>query len=38
MIKMQEMQEIIDASMIEVCAEEGVSPEKVLFILIQSLS
>ena len=29
-----EMQEVVDASMIEVCAEEGVSPEQVFFILL----
>ena len=28
------MQEVIDASMTEVCAEEGVSPEQVFFILL----
>ena len=27
-------QEMIDASIIEVCAEEGVSPEQVFFILL----
>ena len=28
-----EMQKVIDASMVEVCAEEGVSPEQLFFIL-----
>ena len=28
------MQEVIDASMIEMCAEEGVSPKQVFFILL----
>ena len=32
------MQEMIDASMIEVCVEEGVSPAQVFFILVLSLS
>ena len=32
------MQEMIDASMIEVCTEEGVSPERLFFILLLSLS
>ena len=32
--KNPETQEVIDASMIEVCAEEGVSPEQVFFILL----
>ena len=32
------MQEVIDASVIKVCAEEGVSPEQVFFILLFSLS
>ena len=32
------MQEMIDASMIEVCTEEGVSPEQLFFILLLSLS
>ena len=30
-------QEMIDASIIEVCAEEGVSPEQVFFVLLLSL-
>ena len=30
----QEIQEVIDASMIEVCALEGVSPEQIIFILL----
>ena len=34
-----EIQELIDASMIEVCALEGVSPDQILFIsLLLSLS
>ena len=32
------MQEAIDASVIKVCAEEGLSPEQVFFILLFSLS
>ena len=32
------MQEMMDASMIEKCAEESVSPEQVFFILVLSLS
>lgn len=28
------MQEVVDASMIEACPEEGVSPEQVFFILL----
>ena len=32
--KNPEVQEMIDASMIEVCAEEGVSPEQIFFILL----
>ena len=40
--KIQEIQEVIDASMIEVCAEEGISPELVFlyfaFSLLLSLS
>ena len=31
--KNTEMQEVIDAMMLEVCTEEGVSPEKIIFIL-----
>ena len=31
--KNPEIQEVIYASMIEVCAEEGISPEQVFFIL-----
>ena len=29
--KNTEMQEVIDAMMLEVCTEEGVSPEKIFF-------
>ena len=40
--KIQETQEVIDASMIAVCAEEGISPELVFlyfaFSLLLSLS
>ena len=36
--KNPEMREVIDASMIEVCAEEDVSPEQGFFILSLSLS
>ena len=32
------IQEVIDPSMMEVCAEEGVFPEQVFFILLLSLS
>ena len=32
------MQEVLDAMMIEVYVEEGVSPEQVFFILLLSLS
>ena len=32
------MQHTIDASMTDVCAEEGISPEQVFFILLLSLS
>ena len=32
------VQEMMDASMIEKCAEESVSPEQVFFILVLSLS
>ena len=31
--KNPEMQKVVDASMIEVCAEEGVSPEQLFFIV-----
>ena len=32
------MQEVIDASMIEVCTEEGGSPKQVFFMFLLSLS
>ena len=32
--KNPKMQKVIDAPMIEVCAEDGVSPEQVFFILV----
>ena len=32
--KILEIHKVIDASMREVCAEEGVSPEQVFFILL----
>ena len=35
--KNPEIQEVIDASMIKICAEEGVSPEQVFFIFTFSL-
>ena len=34
--KNPEIQEVIDASIIEVCAEEGVSPEQVYFYFVFS--
>ena len=36
--KNQGIEEVIDASLIQVCSEEGLSPEQVFFILLLSLS